>query len=354
MPTVAEVADAVLGADTHRDTHELELATPAGRALATLQIPNSEAGYTALLDWVRENAAGPAIVAGVEGTRSYGIGLARALAAAGITVVEVDPAKHDRRGKGKTDAMDAHHAALAVLRMDITKLPTPRADGDREALRILLNAREEMIGTQTSQANRLHALLLAGDDRDKEFARASFTAERLNALARRRQPADASREQAIRHGEIRRLSTSLRTLRTDLEANRKTLLGLVNEVAPGLTDRRGIGPISAAQALISFSHLGRCRSEAAFAKLSGTCPIPASSGQTTRHRLNRGGDRDLNRAIHAIALTRMRCCHRTRAYVARRTAEGKTKREIRRCLKRYIARELFRVLAATGAGAAAA
>ena len=117
-------------------------------------------------------------------------------------------------------------------------------------------------------------------------------------------------------------------------------------MAPGLTDRRGIGPVTAAQAIVSFSHPGRCRSEAAFAALAGTSPLQASSGRTVRHRLNRGGDRALNSAIHTIALTRMRSCPRTRAYVARRTAEGKTTREIRRCLKRYIARELYRTLTA--------
>jgi transposase len=346
MPMVADIADAVLGVDTHRDTHEIELANPTGRALATLAIPNSDAGFTQLLAWISEHAPGPVIVAGVEGTRSYGVGLSRALASAGITVVEVDPAKHDRRGRGKSDPIDAHHGVLAVLRMDIDRLPTPRADGDREALRVLLIAREEMIGTQTAQTNRLHALLLSGDDRDRDLARGVFTAQRLELLARRRLPANTTRVQAIRHAEIRRLALSLRGLMTDLSRNRKALLNVVNDLAPGLTDRRGIGPISAAQALVSFSHLGRCRSEAAFAHLAGTSPIPASSGQTTRHRLNRGGDRALNRAIHAIALTRMRCCDRTRAYVDRRRAEGKTNREIRRCLKRYIARELYRTLTA--------
>ena len=130
--------------------------------------------------------------------------------------------------------------------------------------------------------------------------------------------------------------------RHQLKDNRAQLLAIVEDIAPGLTSRYGIGPVSAAQAIVSFSHPGRCRSEAAFAALGGTSPIPASSGRTIRHRLNRGGDRALNRAIHAIALTRMRSCPRTRAYVARRTAEGKTTREIRRCLKRYIARELYR------------
>ena len=129
-----------------------------------------------------------------------------------------------------------------------------------------------------------------------------------------------------------------------LKAHRTQLQAIVDELAPGLTDRPGIGLVSVAQAIVSFSHPGRCRNDAAFAALAGTSPLESSSGRTVRHRLNRGGDRALNRAIHTIALTRMRSCPTTRAYVARRTAEGKTLREIRRCLKRYIARQLYRTL----------
>ena len=132
-----------------------------------------------------------------------------------------------------------------------------------------------------------------------------------------------------------------------MAANQAQLQTIVDEMAPGLTERRGIGAVTAAQAIVSFSHTGRCRSDAAFAALSGTSPLEASSGKTVRHRLNRGGDRALNRAIHTIAMTRMRCCPTTKEYVTRRTAEGKSSREIRRCLKRYIARELYRALNAS-------
>ncbi len=160
-------------------------------------------------------------------------------------------------------------------------------------------------------------------------------------------PRDADRAQAVRHGELRRLAVAVRETGRQLKTNRAELAAIVNDLAPGLTDRPGIGSVSVAQVIISFSHPGRCRTDAAFAALAGTSPLPASSGRTVRHRLNRGGDRALNRAIHTIALTRMRCCDRTRAYVARRTAQGKTLREIRRCLKRYITRELYRALTAT-------
>lgn len=346
MSIVADVVDAVVGVDTHRDHHEVELAGPGGRPLAMLRVANSDAGFACLLGWLAEQAPGARLVAGVEGTRSYGIGLARALAAAGIAVVEVEqPTRRDRRGKGKSDAIDAHHAVLAVLRTDVGRLATPRADGDREALRILLGARAEMAGTRTAQANRLHALLLSGGEGDRDLARGQFTRERLTRLARRRPPADTGRDTAIRHAEVRRLATSVRALGDELTANRRSIAALVDDLAPGLTDRRGIGPVTAAQAIVSFSHPGRVRDDAAFAALAGTAPLPATSGlRTDRHRLNRGGDRALNRAVHTIALTRMRCCDRTRDYVTRRRAEGKTDREIRRCLKRYITRELYRTL----------
>jgi transposase len=167
-------------------------------------------------------------------------------------------------------------------------------------------------------------------------------------------PRGARREQAIRHAEIRRLAVAVRDAGRVLKANRAELAAIVNDLVPGLTERPGIGPVSAAQAIVSFSHAGRCHSDAAFAKLAGTSPIEVSSGQTQRHRLNRGGDRALNKAIHTIARTRMRSDPATRAYLVRRRAEGKSKREIRRCIKRYIARQLYRALTAAMAPATAA
>ena len=178
-----------------------------------------------------------------------------------------------------------------------------------------------------------------------QLARGALTETRLASLARRRPPREASREQAVRHAEIRRLALALREAARELKANRAQLQTIVNDLVPGLIERRGIGPVSAAQAIVSFSHPGRCRNDAAFAALGGASPLPASSGRTVRHRLNRGGDRALNRALHTIATTRMRSCPTTQAYVARRTAEGKNPKEIRRCLKRYIARQLYRTLA---------
>ena len=345
MTMLAETVDAVIGIDTHRDSHEVEITDPAGKPIMTMQIGNDSAGFTRLLAAIAEVVPGPRVAVCIEGSRSYGIGLARALAAAGLLVLECEqPSRRQRRGKGKSDPIDAHLAVLAALRLDAGKLPVPRADGDREALRILLVARQEITVARTGQIGRLRALLLAGDDTDRLAARTALTQTALAALAGRELRAGAGHEQAVRHGEIRRLALALGQARQQLKDNRAQLLAIVDDIAPGLTSRYGVGPVSAAQAIVSFSHPGRCRSEAAYAALGGTSPIPASSGQTIRHRLNRGGDRALNRAIHAIAVVRMRSCPRTRAYVARRTAEGKTIREIRRCLKRYIARELYRQL----------
>jgi transposase len=342
---LADLVDAVVGVDTHRDNHQVEIALPSGAPITRCTINNDSGGYAEVLAWIFDNAPGPRLVISIEGSRSYGIGLARAATAAGLIVLECEqPARTTRRGKGKSDPIDAHLAVLAALQLDADRLPTPRADGDREALRILLSARQELTTSSTGQTNRLRALLLAGDDTDRRFARGRLTDAVLTTLARRRQPRDASREQAVRHEEIHRLVLAVREAARALKANRAQLLAIVNDLVPGLITQPGIGPVSAAQAIVSFSHPGRCRNDAAFAKLAGASPLEASSGRTVRHRLNRGGDRALNRALHTIAATRMRTCPITHAYVARRTAQGKTDKEIRRCLKRYIARQLYRTL----------
>ena len=303
---LAEVVDAVIGIDTHRDSHEVEIADPAGKPIAALQIANDSGGFAQLLAAIVKMVPGPRVAVSIEGSRSYGIGLARALAAAGLLVIECEqPSRKQRRGKGKSDPIDAHLAVLAALRLDTGRLAVPRADGDREALRILLVARQEITAARTAQANRLRALLLTGDDTDRQAARGALTQGVLAGLAGRTVLAGARRDHAIRQAEIARLALALGQARRQLKDNRRQLLAIVDDIAPGLTRRYGIGPVSAAQAIVSFSHPGRCRSEAAFAALGGTSPIPASSGQTVRHRLNRGGDRALNRAIHAIAVTRI-------------------------------------------------
>jgi transposase len=206
MTMLAETVDAVIGIDTHRDSHEVEIADPAGRPIAVMRIGNDSAGFTRLLAAIAEVVPGPQVAVCIEGSRSYGIGLARALAAAGLLVIECEqPSRRQRRGKGKSDPIDAHLAVLATLRLDTDRLPVPRADGDREALRILLVARQEITVAATAQASRLRVLLLAGDDADRK----TLGKTALAALAGRDLPAHASREHATRQAEIRRLALAL-------------------------------------------------------------------------------------------------------------------------------------------------
>ena len=345
MTVLAEVVDAVVGGDTHRDTHAMEMIAPNGTTIAVLAVGNDDDGFAEVIAWIAEHAPGPRVAVGLEGTRSYGVGLARAVAATGLLVVEVQaPRRADRRHRGKSDPADAHLAALQVLRMPAEALPVPRADGDREALRILLSARRELTVARTRQVNRLRALLPGGDEADRDLSRGALTDARLQLIARRRARAADTTERAVRRAEARRLATAIRAAATELAGNKQQLADLVSGLAPALLDKSGVGPVSAAQAIVSWSHRGRCRSDAAFAALAGASPLEASSGRITRHRLNRGGDRQLNRALHDITRTRWRVDPRTHDYIARRRAAGKNDTEIRRSLKRYIARELFRTL----------
>ena len=348
MTTVAEVVDAVIGVDTHRDTHTLEFASPVGATVAVLEITNTAEGYAEAIRWITEHAPGPRIMTGLEGTRSCGVGLSRALQAAGLVVVEIErPKREQRRGKGKSDPIDARLACLSLLRMDTVALPQPRADGDREALRILLISRAEQTLTRTRQSNQLHALLLTGSDADRALGKGTFTQTRLRAVIARTLSGDASREDQIRHEEAARLAQAILLANTSLIANQKSLGEIVTSMQPSLLQLWGVGPVSSAQALVTFSHHRRFRNEAAFAMVNGSAPLQASSGQTRRHRLNRGGDRAMNRALHTIVMTRWRTCPETAQYIAKRRAQGKPDREIRRCLKRYVSRQLFREMTPT-------
>ena len=242
MTMLAETVDAVIGIDTHRDTHEVEIADTAGKPIATMRISNDSGGFARLLAAIAEVTPGPRVAVSIEGSRSYGTGLARALAAAGLLVLECEqPSRRQRRGKGKSDPIDAHLAVLAALRLDAGRLPVPRADGDREALRILLVARQEITEARTAQAGRLRALLLAGEDTDRRAARTALSGRALAVLAGRDLPAQASREQAVRQAGIRRLAEALGQARRQLQDNRDQLLAIVDDIAPGLTSRFGVG-----------------------------------------------------------------------------------------------------------------
>jgi transposase len=348
MTTVADVVDAVAAVDTHADSLAVAVAARSGVLLAQGEFAATAAGQQDLIGWALQHAPGPRLVFAVEGTRSYGIGLARALGALALPVLELErPARAARRGRGKTDAIDAMLGARTALALDAEALPTPRADGDREALRILLNAREEMVTEKTAKTNRLIALLRTGSDADRELVRGKLTPATLTRIIRRRGHREQTREDAVRRTEAHRLAVAIRELGQAVRANNRQLRTLVDTLAPGLTSCPGVGPVSAGHAIAAFSHPGRIHSEAGYAMLAGAAPIPACSGRTVRHRLNRGGDRRLNAALHTIAVTRMRDCPTTRRYVERRRGQGHTDPEIRRCLKRYIARQLYRRLTAT-------
>jgi transposase len=343
MSTVADVVDVVIGVDTHTDTHTLVVTNAAGAPIgAPVTVPNTAAGHRAACELLGAQPCPPGRVAvGIEGSRSHGVALCRALAAAGAWLIEVErPRRRDRR-KGKSDPIDALAAARTALAYPADAAPQPRADGTREALRILLAARRDLSTDKVAKTHRLRHHLLAGTDTDRALLRGTLTSESLRALARRRGRADEDTADTTRREEVRRLAHALLALDRDLKANQTRLADLVKTFAPGLLERRGVGPVSAARVIIAWSHPGRCRHEAAFAALAGTAPLDASSGRHHRHRLNRGGDRQLNLALHDIAFNRMVHDPRTRAYTTRRRAEGKTTAEIRRCLKRYITRELY-------------
>ncbi|MCD2136356.1 MULTISPECIES: transposase, partial [Rhodococcus erythropolis group] len=247
-----------------------------------------------------------------------------------------------RRGVGKTDDLDAARIARSVLSVDIDRLRRPRADGSRVAMRVLVVAREQMTCERTRTINALTALVRTvelGVD-----ARKSLTYSQLKEIATWRARSEDATTATCR-AEAVRLAKRIRALDAELVDNRKSLDALVKTNAPELTAAVGVGAVVAATVLIAWSHAGRVRSEAAFASLAGTCPVPASSGNTVRYRLNRGGDRRLNRALTTVVIVRMRVDPQTRTYVERRRGEGRTTKEIMRSLKRYVTRQLYRTLA---------
>jgi transposase len=347
-PTVSEQYEFVIGVDTHAATHTFALVTAATGALhAHAEFPTSSAGLSRAQSWLQQRTGERATLVVVEGTGSFGAIVTERLQRAGMPVVEAArmPAS-DRRGTGKNDELDATRIARAVLGLPLSGLRTPRelsSERARVALRVLVVAREQMTGERTRTINTLTALVRTVDlDVD---ARKPLTARQITTIAGWRDRDEDATTATCRREAIR-LARRVRTLDEDLARSRADLTKLTTQDTPQLLELRGVGAVVAASVLIAWSHPGRVRSEAALASLAGTCPIPASSGNTVRHRLNRGGDRRLNRALTTITIVRMRTDPATRAYVARRRAEGRTTKEIMRSLKRYITRQLFRTLAA--------
>lgn len=346
--SVTEDPGLVVGVDTHRDTHTAALCDARGRVLDQLRVTATAEGYARLLDWAAAAAAaaggGGQATWAIEGTRHYGLGLARYLASHGQQVAEIDATRHvGRRRAGKSDPIDAVRAARELLaRPHAGQL---RADGDREALRLLMIDRDNAVQSGKTARTALTSVLVTAPAELRDQLRHIPAERRARTCAALTCPAGADRLTRITYQALARLAQRALALTEVADNLEGQIAAIVEDMAPGLVAAEyGLGALTAAQILLSWSHAGRIRTEAAFAMLSGTAPVPVSSGRTDRHRLNRLGDRQLNRALHTIAVSRMRSHPPTRAYAERRRAEGKTDREIRRCIKRYLARHLYRTL----------
>lgn len=342
----------VVGVDAHARNHALAIiACPNGEVIDEGQFPATAAGLARAVAWVtrRTNTDAAGTLWVVEGVGTYGARLAATAAGAGCQVVEaarIDPRAN--RGVGKSDPLDARRIAQAVMGLASAQLRRPRCDeGVRAALRVLVAARDHISTERTAAINALNALLRVVDL--GVDARRAVTSRQIATIVAWRSR-DEDLAVAVARVEAIRLAKRVVAADQELAANTKQMSALLaSSPAAGLLDQPGIGPVTAAVAFTAWSHLGRVRSEAAFASLAGVNPIPASSGNTVRHRINRGGDRRLNRALHMAMVTRMRMDPTTRAYVEKRTTEGHTLREIRRCLKRYLARQIYRQLNAAAA-----
>jgi transposase len=335
-------AQIVLGVDTHKDTHTAAVVNRHGVLLGVRQFATTAADYTSMLDWAISH--GPLSQAGVEGTHSYGAALTRHLQNAGISVLEVNqPDKAHRRRRGKTDAVDAEAAARAVLSGRATAT-AKTSDGDVERIRMFTLAKTSAVKARTQAINQLKAVLIGTDPALRDSLRGLTN----TILIRRCAAMQATTPDTPTNAAVYTLRLlALRIIELTREINElvKHLTTAVNACTPELLERRGVGPDTAAALLLAAGdNPHRLTNQAAFAALCGVSPVEASSGKTRRHRLNRGGDRHANWALHTIVINRLRWDARTHDYVARRTAEGKTRREIIRCLKRYIAREVFALI----------
>jgi transposase len=331
-----------VGVDTHKDTHVAAARDQLGRRLGTTQVPASSAGYAQLLAWA--HALGEVAAWGVEGTGSYGAGLARFLAGHGQRVVEVNrPDRQARRRRGKSDAVDADAAARAVQAGEATGVPKAQ-DGVVEMLRALRAARQTAVKARTQAINALKGLLVTAPAELREQL-GGLPTGRLVGAAAELEVGTLTTPTAATKLALRGLAQRYQHLDAEIALLTEQLDALTARHAPALRDLHGVGPDCAAALLIAAGdNPRRLHSEAAFAALCGTSPVEASSGKTRRHRLNRGGDRQANAALHRVVVVRLRWHQPTRDYATRRTTQGKTSKEILRCLKRYVAREVFAVL----------
>lgn len=331
------------GIDTHADTHHVAVVDGVGRRLGDTKVAATAAGYRAAVAFLTR--WGAPLVVGVECTGSYGAGITRAVRAGGLEVVEVNrPNRFERRRRGKTDTHDAYCAAEAVLSGRASAAPKG-GDGLVEALRVLRTSRTSALTARTATINQIKAMLITAPDSLRARYQGLSTVKLVAALAASRPTsAPVSAAEATAYS-LRLLARRWLALTEQIEDLADHLQRLLNDHTPALMEVFGVGRDTAAQLLITAGdNPARLRSEAGFAALTGACPIPASSGKTNRYRLNRAGDRQANSALYHIVIVRMRYDQTTRDYVSRRIAEGKTKMEIIRCLKRYLVRQLYPVI----------
>jgi transposase len=339
---VSQAFDHVIGVDTHAKTHTLVVLDSHGVRQAGDTFPTSPAGLKRAHAWMLRHAPGRILTA-MEGTASYGAQFNDLLAREGIAVAETRPPKRGVRRVGKTDQIDAELAARHALALPIERVITPRThSGDHAALSVLLTARNAISTARTATINQLTALLRGhwlGID-----ARRPVTQSQITQIGQwRTHPSDDAGTATIREEATLEAQEIIRR-DGELTHNEAGLRKNVKVIAAWLLDEPGVGPFVAAELIVTWSHKGRIHGEAAFARFAGVAPIPASSGNTTRYRLHRGGDRQLNRALWVTAFNRYHHDPETMKYVAKKTKEGKTRNEILRCLKRYISRSLFRKL----------
>ena len=329
------------GVDTHRDAHVGAVVDTAGRLLGSAQFRADPGGYAQLVAWMESRGRIRGV--GVEGTGSYGAGLARHLGEAGIGVVEVNrPNRQLRRRRGKDDHTDAEAAARAALSGEATAVPKS-GDGPVEWIRMLTVVRRSAVKNHTQAANQIHSVAVTAPEPLKAQLRGLNLKAQVRVCARFRPSGESSVSYAKQ--ALRRLARRYQTLDTEIAELDVEIRRLCAKTNPALLAAHGVGPDSAAALLIAAGdNPERMKSERSFAALCGVSPVQASSGRTVRHRLNRGGNRQANSALWRIATTRMRTDASTKEYVTKRQAQGKKRTEIIRCLKRHIAREIYRLI----------
>jgi transposase len=345
MDTISDdEPEITLGIDSHLDQHAAAALDAIGRLLGTISVPATAAGHEQLLTWA--SSFGLVTRAGIEGTGCYGAGIARFLQAAGVEVIEVTrAARADRRHLGKNDPLDAQAAARVVLAGTATATPKQR-NGIVESIRLLRAARRTAVKARTQAVIQIKAILVSAPDVLREELRPLKTRQLVDRCANAR-PGAGRDPLTVTRRVLRSIARRHRVLDAEIAALETELDELVALAAPRLLAEHSVGRETAAKLLtLAGDNPDRLRSDGAFAALCGASPVEASSGKIARHRLNRGGDRQANNALYTIAMVRMQHHPETKAYVDRRTAEGKTRREIRRCLMRNLARRLYPLLIA--------